>query len=132
LELMRRVTTIPMGAMLFFQSEIYYSNNRADFDSDKQWQDYVAKVATHPLTAERLKVLSERVDALASDFARGQPNKAAAMETVHFIGSRFAEFAQFLNDPLLQRVMRAKAEKSAPSSLAPRREKETLRDFPIK
>jgi len=129
LELMRRVTEIPMGAMLFFQSAIYYFENRADFDSDKQWQDYMAKSATHPLTAERLRVLSEKVKSLAPDFARGQPNRAAAIETVQFIGGRFAEFAQYLDDPTMQRVMAAKAKKSPPSSLAPRREKETLKDF---
>ncbi len=132
LELMRRVAEIPMGAMLFLQSGIYYFENRADFDSDKQWQDYLAKVGTHPITAHRLRALADRVNSLAPDFARGQPNRATAMETVHFIGSRFSEFAKFLDDPLLQRVMRAKAERSKPSSLAPRREKETVQDFPVK
>src|ERR1041385_6645485 len=34
LELMRRVSEIPMGAMIFFQAGIYYFENRADFPSD--------------------------------------------------------------------------------------------------
>jgi hypothetical protein len=119
LELMRRVGDIPMGAMLFFQTGIYHFENRADFDSEAEWQDFLAKRATHPLTADRLRRLSAQIDLHAQDFARG-PHKAAAMETVHFIGRRFAEFATFLNDPLLQRVMRARAEESQPSSLLPR------------
>ena len=129
LELMRRVTTIPMGGMLFFQAGIYYFENRADFASDHQWQEFLAKSATHPLTARRLRALSDNVSRLAPSFASGDPNRAAAIETVHFIGQRFAEFANFLDDPTLQRVMRAKAEKSPPSSLAPRRTRETLQDF---
>jgi hypothetical protein len=120
---MRRVGDIPMGAMLFFQAGIYHFENRADFGSDGEWQDFLAKRATHPVTADRLRALSAQIDTLAQDFARG-PNRAAAMETVHFIGQRFAEFAAFLNDPLLQRVMRQKAEGAHPSSLLPRRERE--------
>jgi hypothetical protein len=43
------------------------------------------------------------------------------MEAAHLIGQRFAQFAAFLNDPDLQRRMRARAESARPSSLLPRR-----------
>jgi hypothetical protein len=132
LELMRRVSEIPMGAMIFFQSAIYYFENRSDFNSDQQWQDYLQNVATHPLSAHRLKAMATRLSEAAPDFARGQPNRNSAIETVTFIGSGFKEFAEFLDDPTLQRVMRAKAEKSGISSLAPRRDRESVADFPIK
>jgi hypothetical protein len=129
LELMRRVGDIPMGAMLFFQAGIYHFENRADFGSDGEWQDFLANRATHPVTADRLRALSAQIDTFAQDFARG-PNRAAAMETVHFIAQRFAEFAAFLNDPLLQRVMRATAESAHPSSLQPRRGSERTQRIP--
>jgi hypothetical protein len=132
LELMRRVSEIPMGAMIFFQSGIFYFDNRADFLSEAAWQAYLTKEATHPLTAPRLQALSSRVSAMADDFARRQPNRAAAVETVRLLGDRFAEFAKFLDDPTLQRVMRAKAERSAPATLLPRRERETINDFPVR
>src|SRR4029453_3052663 len=67
LELMRRVSEIPMGAMIFFQSAIFYFDNRADFPSDAAWQAYLTKEATHPLTAPRLQALSSRVSAMADD-----------------------------------------------------------------
>ena len=120
LELMRRVGDIPMGAMLFFQSAIYYFDNRADFESDAEWNDFLAKRAVHPMTAARLRSLSTQIDTLAPDFARG-PNRTTSIETVHFIGQRFAQFASFLNDPVLQRVMRSRAENARPSALMPRR-----------
>jgi hypothetical protein len=132
LDLMRRVAEIPMGALIFFQSGIFYFDNRADYPSEAAWQAYLTRDATHPLTAPRLRALSTRVGALADDFAREQPNRAAAVETVRLIGSQFAEFAAFLDDPTLQRVMRAKAERSAPSTLLPRRERETIDDFPVR
>jgi hypothetical protein len=69
---------------------------------------------------------------LADDFARGQPNRAATTETIRSIGDQFAEFAMFLDDPTLQRMMRAKAERSSPATLLPRRERETLNDFPVR
>jgi len=132
LELMRRVSTIPMGAMIFFQSGIFYFHNRADFPSDAAWQAFLTKEATHPLTAPRLQALASRVSAMAEDFARGQPNRAAAVETVRMIGDGFTRFAEFLNDPDLQRVMRARAERSSPATLLPRRERETINDSPIR
>jgi hypothetical protein len=129
LDLMRRTSTIPMGAMLFFQAGVYYFDNRADYPSDAAWQAYLATSATHPLTADRLEGMSRSVSALAEDFARGQPSRAAAIETTRAIGDRFAEFAAFLKDPDLQRAIRAKAERSSVTSLKPRRERETIADF---
>jgi hypothetical protein len=130
LDVMRRTATIPMGAMLFFQAGIYYFDNRADFPSDAAWQAYLSKSATHPLTADRLEGMARSVSARAEDFARGQPNRAAAIEATRAIGERLAEFAAFLTDHDLQRAIRAKAERSSPASLKPRRERETIADFP--
>jgi hypothetical protein len=121
LDLMRRTSTIPMGAMAFFQAAVFYFENRADYPSDAAWDAYLAKSATHPLSTDRLLALSKAVSASAADFARGQPNRAAAIDTARFIGDRFAEFAGFLNDRELQRAMRARAEKSNLASLRPRR-----------
>jgi hypothetical protein len=126
LDLMRRTATIPMGAMLFFQAGVYYFENRADYPSDAAWQAYLSKSATHPLTADRLEGMSRSVSALAEDFARGQPDRAAAIETTRWIGDRFAEFAAFLKDQDLQRAIRAEAERSSVTSLKPRRERKTI------
>jgi hypothetical protein len=130
LDLMRRTSTIPMGAMLFFQAGVYYFDNRADYPTDAAWQAYLSKSATHPLTADRVEGMSRSVSALAEDFARGQPNRAAAIETTRWIGDRLAAFAAFLKDQDLQRAIRAKAERSSVTSLKPRREPETIADFP--
>ena len=121
LDLMRRTSTIPMGAMLFFQTAVYYFENRADFPSDATWRAYLAKRATHPLSTDRLQMLSKAVSASADDFARGQPNRASAIETVRFIGDGLSAFAAFLSDPVLQRAMRTKAEQSSLASLRPRK-----------
>jgi peptidase M48-like protein len=121
LDLMRRTSTIPMGAMIFFQSTVYYFENRADFSSDAAWRAHLAARATHPLSTDRLQSLSKAISASADDFARGQPDRASAIETVRFIGDRFAVFAAFLSDPVLQRAMRAKAEQASPAFLRPRR-----------
>jgi hypothetical protein len=121
LDLMRRTSTIPMGAMIFFQTAVYYFENRADFPSDAAWRAYLTKRATHPLSTDRLQMLSKAVSASAEDFARGQPNRASAIETVRFIGDGLSAFATFLSEPVLQRAMRAKAQESSLASLRPRR-----------
>jgi hypothetical protein len=132
LEVMRRTRDIPMGAMLFLQTVVYYWPNRADAGgmTDAQWRASLDRKATHPLTAARLKALATRLDELAGDFALGQPNRASAIGTIRFMAGRFSEFADFLADADLQRVMAVKARNSEVSSLAPRREKEILQDFP--
>jgi hypothetical protein len=132
LELMRRVSEIPMGALLFFQSGIYYFENRADFPSDAAWRAYLAKEATHPLTVARLQALSGRIRDMADDFARGEPNRAAGVEVMRSIGEQFAGFAKTLDDPDLPRVMRAKADRVTPASLRPRRGREAAKDFPVR
>jgi hypothetical protein len=129
LDLMRRTSTIPMGALLYFQAGLYYFDNRADYPSDAEWQAHLSRTATHPLTVDRLEGLSRSVSALAEDFARGQPTRAGAIDTTRWIGDRFAEFAAFLKDPDLQRAIRAKAERSSVISLKPRREPETVAEF---
>lgn len=132
LELMARVGEVPTGAMVFFQSAIFYFQNRADFPSDVAWQSYLTTKATHPVTAARLRELSTSVSALADRFARNDTNRSAATAAARFLGDQFATFAAFLDDADLQRVMRAKAERSAPATLLPRRQREALKDFPIR
>ena len=129
-DIMRRNGAVPLGAMLFFQVAVFYFPNRADFESDEQWQKWVKEKSDHPLTPHRLELMAQRLSDTAPDFARLDSNKAATTEIARFIGKNLVEFAEFLNDPDLQRVMRKKAEDFDVSSLFPRRERETLKDFP--
>jgi hypothetical protein len=121
LELMRRVYEIPMGALLFFQTAVFYFENRADFRSDAEWQAQVSTGATHPLSTDRLERLSKSVAARAADFSRTQSDRIAAIGTMRLIGDGFARFASYLSDPVLQRAMRQQAERSTAASLKPRR-----------
>jgi hypothetical protein len=131
-----RVVTMPAPSLPFFEDllpggDLLFRQSRG-LSVGRRLAGLPFQRGDPPSHRPEAAALSSRVSALAEDFARGQPNRAAAIETTRMIGDRFAEFAKFLDDPTLQRVMRAKAERSAPATLLPRRERETITDFPVR
>jgi hypothetical protein len=121
LELLRRTATIPMGAMLYFQTAVHIEPNRWDFRSEREWEAWQAKTATHPLTSRRLRLLAEELNRRAADFARGQPNRQAATETVRYIAARIAKISGILEDQDLHLAAAKRARELSPAALAPSR-----------
>ena len=98
LELMRRTATIPMGMVLFFQASAHWSQNRWDFQSEEDWEAYLKKDATHPLTADRLRTLAQRVEQAAYSFAANGTDPGL----VRSLGRDLAKLANLLEDPEAQ------------------------------
>jgi hypothetical protein len=122
LELLRRTATIPMGATLFFQASAYWFPHRGDYPNEQEWQTYLKEEAEHPLTADRLRILAQRMQAVATDFARNEPNKPFGIEAVQFIARGITQIASILEDTDLQILMAKKAAQTDAHSLFPRRE----------
>jgi len=122
LDLLRRTATIPMGATLFFQASAYWFPNRGDYATQQKWYTYLKEGATHPLTAERLRLLARRMDAAAADFSRHEQNQRFGIEAVHFIARGIAQIATVLEDTELQRFMAKKTAQADLDSLRPRRQ----------
>jgi hypothetical protein len=121
LKIMQRASTIPMGAMLWFQATAYYFPNRGDYGSDEDWKDFLKTEATHPLNSQRLRTLAARLYEHAGDFARYESDKTAGNERVEFIARGILMIARVLEDTDLQRFIATKARSANLSSLAPRR-----------
>jgi hypothetical protein len=111
LELLRRTSTIPMGATLFFQASAYWFRNRGDYPNEQEWQSYLKEDAEHPLTADRLRLLAERMEVTAGDFARNESNKRFGIESVQFIARGITQIARILEDTNLQILMAKKSKK---------------------
>ena len=126
MEILRRSAGIPLGALLFFQATAYFSPNRGDARSDSEWQTFLTRENDHPLTPDRLEAMAGFLDRNATDFARLDAGKPGAVETVRFVAGGFTKLAAFLKNPDLQKVMAAKAARSDPSSLFPRRTNTTV------
>ena len=103
LELMRRTATVPMGLALYFQATALW---------------FEGGPPTHPLNAKRLRALSGRLDAMATDFGRGASDD---VERIQFIGRGLQQVADYLDDAELQRCVATSSAKASPAVLAPRR-----------
>jgi predicted Zn-dependent protease len=122
LDLLRRAANIPMGATLFFQASAYWFPNRGDYATQQEWQTYLKERATHPLTAERLRLLARHMEASAADFSRNERDKRVGIEAVQFIARGIAQIATVLEDTELQLFMAKKSAQADLHSLRPRRQ----------
>jgi hypothetical protein len=127
LELLRRTSTIPLGATLFFQASAYLFPNRRDYPNEQEWQIYLKKKAEHPLTADRLRLLARRIEVTAGDFARNEPHRRFGIESIQFMAQGITQIARILEDANLQILMAKKAAQTDVHSLSPRREYEDYR-----
>jgi hypothetical protein len=127
IELMRRTTTIPMGAILFFQASAYYFFPDPRELSEKEWRNSPDELADHPISAHRLQAIATQLNDGAGSFARNEKTVQGEQNTIsviHFIAQNLALIAQALEDPDLYRLMAARAKTADISSLAPRRHAE--------
>jgi hypothetical protein len=125
LDLLERTSTIPMGAILFFQAQAYFMPSRGQLQAegriktDKDWDDYLRSKVTHPLTADRLRAMAARLDRTARRSGPGPEG-----ETLRFIATRLEHISAILEEPELQGCMAVVAHRADPSTLAPRRPRE--------
>ena len=122
IDLMARTETIPMGAVLFFQALVYYMPSKGKFfaeranASERDWERYLQRKMTHPLTANRLLQITMGLYNSARRYGADQTivrSMAAALEKVVAI----------LEDEDLQGCMAVVGHRSVVSDLAPRRPK---------
>lgn len=120
LDVLLRVSEIPVGAVLFFQAQAYMMPNPGLFKAEgktmQAWEAAVLGEMTHPLTADRLQALALGLDRAASREPRG-----AERETLQFVATRLANIAEVLQDVDLQQCMAVAAQRADPAELAPRR-----------
>jgi len=120
LDVLARTSTIPMGAILFFQAQVYMMPNPGQFKaagkSAQDWENAVRKEMTHPLTADRLRAI-----ALGLDRAARRETREAERETLRSIGGRLASMALILDDVDLQQCMAVASRRASLVDLAPRR-----------
>jgi hypothetical protein len=107
LELMARTATPPMGAVLYFQAQVYRFDHRGEFASDAAWEDYLMTVATHPMSVDRIRAMADHI---AGPLAARRGSERAVWVG---IGRQLARVADILRDGELQRCI-AKVARDAP------------------
>jgi hypothetical protein len=99
LDVLARSATPPLGAVFYFQAQVYRFQHRGEFASAAAWDDYLMTVATHPMTVERIKAMADHISGPLAQ-SRGR-EKVVWMG----IGLQLGQVAQFLRDPDLQRCI---------------------------
>ncbi|MDY6881559.1 MAG: phage exclusion protein Lit family protein [Thermodesulfobacteriota bacterium] len=121
LDILHRLSTIPMGAILFFQAQAYFMPSKGQLKAegkvktDREWEHYLRAKITHPLTADRLSAMAAHLDRSAVKAGAG-PDR----QTLQYIATRIENIAGILADPDLQACMAVVAHRTDLSTLAPR------------
>jgi len=130
LDMLRKTSTIPMGAILYFQAQAYYLPTKGQLiaegrvKSEEDWQVYLEKFVTHPITSKRLEAMAIHM----SDSAKSM-RSAPERETLQYIATRLIRISDILEDNDLQACMAVVADRTDPVMLTPRRSGDTTKDL---
>jgi sulfur carrier protein ThiS len=124
IELLRRTSTIPMGAILFFEATTYFFFPPRDSNSSQDdWNAHPDLHATHPLNAARLERIAVKLNEAAPDFSRWEKTEASkqnTIEVVRFIAAKLSVIAETLKNPEFFETMAKRMAKMDPAELAPK------------
>jgi hypothetical protein len=119
LTVLERGNRIPMGAIVFFMVQVNSLPNKGQFiafrKSEGDWERYLQREATHPLTTDRLNDIALYL-AQWADRSGGSEG-----ETLASIATHLAYFAEGYDDPDMQGCLAVVAHRADPAVLAPRR-----------
>ena len=108
-----------MGAILFFQAQAYLMPSLGQFKArgldEQAWVKEMQTKITHPLTAERLKLLAAGIQ------REGNAQPGTTRETWDFVALKLLGLADILADVDLQQCMAVAATRAPISELAPQR-----------
>ncbi len=107
LDVLARSATPPLGAVFYFQAQVYRFRHRGEFKSQAAWDDYLMTVSTHPMTVSRISAMADHI---AGPLAQKRGSERGIWMG---IGRQLGRVAQVLSDPDLQRCI-AKVAAEAP------------------
>jgi peptidase M48-like protein len=61
LDVLARSGTPPLGAVLFFQAQIFSLPHRGEYKTRKAWQSYLETASTHPLSVDRIHAMAKMI-----------------------------------------------------------------------
>lgn len=110
LDVLARTGTPPMGAVIYFQAQIFAMPHRGDYKTAADWQTYLDTASTHPLSVDRIRAMSKMI---SGPLAARRTTETAIWKD---IGRRLRAMSVLLADVELHNCMTKVAE-MAPVSL---------------
>jgi hypothetical protein len=114
LDVLSRTQTPPLGALFFFQAQLYSLPHRGEFPSRQAWEQYLLKSSTHPLTVDRILAMANYID---GPLARGRVKETALWRS---IAADLRKMVPTMADETLQRCMAQVAARAELALLKPR------------
>ncbi len=119
-DMFRRIGTIPAGMILLFTVFTTFYAHRGDFSSEKDWQNYL-KNSTHPVSLERLKLISKELVNTAESFTGAEPDRFNATRVTEYVGREAGKIVDIINSEKMQEFLRLRAMAVDIHSLYPRK-----------
>lgn len=119
MDLMRRKRVLPAGPLFWLGSEALSERHKVDCATAEEWNQYF-RSRTHPLSAARVEVLTERFAKNAEEFAKAQPDPVSGLAQMKKWIQSFREIASGLGDEGVHAAFREQSKTIKPSALAPR------------
>ena len=77
LDLLGRTKTPALGAVFFFQAQIFSLLHRHEFASDAEWAKHVTTKMTHPLSADRIRAMAAY---MGGPLAQARPHRSGHLD----------------------------------------------------
>ncbi len=103
--IMRRIGVAPLGMVHYFMSIAQLELGRGDFKDAASWQHYLKTEVTHPLTAQRLKMMAEDLRHSPEDFTSEETSQKAAVQRIYYVAEQIEDIAAILENPELHRLI---------------------------
>ena len=110
LDVLARSGTPPLGAVIFFQAQIFSMPHRGDHKTSAGWQSYLDTASTHPLSVNRIRAMAKMI---SGRLAARRTTETAIWQD---IGRRLQAMSAILADVELHNCITRIAER-APVSL---------------
>jgi hypothetical protein len=121
MEIMRRIGIAPVGIVNFAMMMFQLGLIREDFRDAAKWQNYLQNSATHPITSDRLYLVSQVLRRNAMDFTRYEPDRRLGVQRILNIADQIDQIAAVMADLTHQKNILQRALAYDLTHLAPRR-----------
>jgi hypothetical protein len=115
LDIFLRTKTPPLGAVLFFQAQVYNLLHQDDLGATERERSSALLQMTHPMTTERIRKMS---DFIAGPLTRARPDEAGLWSNV---AAKLRAIIPVMEDEALAACLVKVAKEASPDILKPRR-----------
>jgi len=118
LELMKRISVPPVGMSIYFRAVSRFDKAPGDFESVEDYEVYLRKVPTYPLTPSRLNAFSKFIKTNANMFTRAQQYPELWRKKVLDLANDFNQISEELNSPEIRKLYKHRNETVTLNDLA--------------